>query len=60
MIKMSIDKVYNAKNIFWIARLYRKKGRKITVDFTELNVILFERGCQFEISVIQLHKTVFT
>jgi hypothetical protein len=52
MINISIDKEYNAKIIFWIARLYRKKGRKITVDFTELNIILFERGCHFEISVI--------
>jgi hypothetical protein len=28
-----MDKVYNAKNIFWIAILYRKIGRKISFDF---------------------------
>jgi hypothetical protein len=30
---LSKDKVYNAKNIFWIATLYRKIGRKIAYDF---------------------------
>jgi hypothetical protein len=29
------DKVYNAKNIFWIATLYPKKGRKMTFDFED-------------------------
>jgi hypothetical protein len=33
---LSVDKVYNAKNIFWIATLYRKKDRKITFDFMAL------------------------
>jgi hypothetical protein len=28
-----MDEVYHAKNIFWIAALYRKIGRKITFDF---------------------------
>jgi hypothetical protein len=33
LINFSVDKVYNAKNIFWIAILYRKIGRKNTFDF---------------------------
>jgi hypothetical protein len=28
-----MDKVYNAKNLFWIATLYRKQERKNTFDF---------------------------
>jgi hypothetical protein len=28
-----MDKVYNAKDNFWIATLYRKIGRKKTFDF---------------------------
>ena len=32
-LPLLLDKVYNAKNIFWIATLYRKIGRKITFDF---------------------------
>ncbi len=35
-INLSIDKVYNAKNIFWVAHLYRKKGRKATFDFDSI------------------------
>jgi hypothetical protein len=38
-INLSVDKVYNAKNIIWIATLYRKIGRKVTVDFTTLYFI---------------------
>jgi hypothetical protein len=30
---LSIEKLYNAKNNFWIATLFRKKGGKITFDF---------------------------
>jgi hypothetical protein len=37
-IKLSLDKVYNAKNFFWIASLYRKKGRLDTFDFGGLNM----------------------
>ncbi len=29
-LNLSVDKVYNAKNILWIATLYRKIGRKNT------------------------------
>jgi hypothetical protein len=32
-VNLSVDKVYNAKNIFLIATLYRKIGRKNTFDF---------------------------
>jgi len=35
-INLSVDKVYFAKNIFWIATPYRKIGRKITFDFRGL------------------------
>jgi hypothetical protein len=28
-----MDNIYNAKNLFWIATLYRKIGRKNTFDF---------------------------
>jgi hypothetical protein len=28
-----LDKVYNAKNLFWIATLYQKIERKNTFDF---------------------------
>jgi hypothetical protein len=37
-INLSVDKVYNAKNIFWIATLYRKIGRKNTFDFGGLYI----------------------
>jgi hypothetical protein len=30
-INLSVDKVYSAKNIFWIASFYRKIGRKALV-----------------------------
>jgi hypothetical protein len=30
-----MDKVYNAKNIFWISTLYPKIGRKMTFDFED-------------------------
>jgi hypothetical protein len=33
-----MDKVYNAKNIFGIAILYRKIGRKNTFDFGGLYI----------------------
>ena len=34
-INLSLDKVYNAKYIFWIATLYRKIGPKMTFDFED-------------------------
>ena len=37
-IHQSKAKVYNAKNIFWIATLYRKIGRKNTFDFGGLYI----------------------
>jgi hypothetical protein len=32
---LSVDKVYKAKNIFWIATLYPKIGPKMTFDFED-------------------------
>ena len=43
-INLSVDKVYNAKNIFWIATLYRKIGRKITFDFDNFEVNFIPKG----------------
>jgi len=34
-INLSVDKVYKAKNIFWIATLYPKIGPKMTFDFED-------------------------
>jgi hypothetical protein len=39
-----VDKVYNAKNIFWITTLYRKIGRKITFDFENFEVNSISNG----------------
>jgi hypothetical protein len=39
-----VEKVYNAKNIFWIATLYQKKGRKITFDFENFEVNSISNG----------------
>jgi hypothetical protein len=38
-----VDKVYSAKNIFWIATLFQKKYRKIT-----LTLRLYGRGATFK------------
>jgi hypothetical protein len=37
-INLSVDKVYNAKNIFWLATLYRKIGRKVTFEFENFEI----------------------
>jgi hypothetical protein len=40
-INLSLDMVYNEKNIFWITALYRKMGRKNTFDFTAPYIEVF-------------------
>jgi hypothetical protein len=42
--KLVSGEVYNAKNIFWIATLYRKIGRKITFDFENFEVNYISNG----------------
>ena len=45
LINLSVDKVYNAKNIFWLATLYRKIDNNITFDFEDPGNIFNIKVC---------------